>query len=84
MEGERCDFCQSGRLRARQVREYYRVGRGVIVIDDVPAYVCAQCGHRYFDAWVTRDMRSLSRRRSLLKDHVALPRVSFKVLRAPR
>lgn len=83
MEGERCDFCKSGRLRARLVREYYRVGRGLIIMDDVPAYVCAECGHRYFEAQVTRDMRRLSRRRSLLKDRVSLPRVSFKVLRAP-
>ena len=84
MEGERCDFCKSGRLRTRRVREYYKVGRGLVVLDDVPAYVCAQCGHRYFEVQVTRDMRRLSRRRSLLKGRVSFPRVSFKVLGAPR
>lgn len=84
MEGERCDFCRSGRLRAQRVREYYRLGRGLVVIDNVPAYVCGQCGHRYFEARVTRGMRRLSRRRSLLKDRVSFPRVSFNALRAPR
>jgi YgiT-type zinc finger domain-containing protein len=78
MEGERCDFCQFGRLHARRVREYYRVGRGLVVIDDVPAYVCDRCGERYYEAQVAKRMRVLSRRRSRVKEKVFFPRVSFK------
>jgi len=32
MEGERCDFCYDGRLGHTQVREYYRVRKGLVVI----------------------------------------------------
>ena len=80
MKGDRCDFCESGRLRARRVRHYHRVGNsGLVVMDRVPAYVCDQCGHRYFDAEVVKEMERLSRRRSLLKDRVSFPRVQFTV-----
>ena len=77
MEGERCDFCE-GRLLARRIREYYRVGKGLVVIDDVPAYVCDRCGERYFDAATAKRMRGLARRRSRLPERVSFPRVSFK------
>lgn len=78
MENERCDFCGLGRLRSRRVREYYRVGKGLIVIDDVPAYVCNRCGERYYEASVAKQMRALSRRRSALKEKVSFPRANFK------
>ena len=78
MEGDRCDFCESGRVRGRRVREYYRVGKDLLVIDDVPAYVCDRCGERYYDAHVAKQMRLLSRRRSSLKEKVSFPRVNFK------
>jgi YgiT-type zinc finger domain-containing protein len=47
MEGEICDFCFEGRLQPNQVREYYRVGKGLVVMENVPAYVCNKCGERY-------------------------------------
>lgn len=78
MEGDRCDFCESGRLCGRRVREYYRVGKGLVVIDGVPAFVCDRCGERYYEADVAKQMRLLSRRRSSLKEKVSFPRVSFK------
>lgn len=82
LNGERCDFCDSGRLRLRRVREYYRGGRSMVIIDSVPAFVCDQCGHRYFAAKVAKDMRTLFRRRSRLKDRVSFPRVSFAAAKA--
>lgn len=77
MEGDRCDFCE-GRLNSRRIREYYRVGKGLVVIDDVPAYVCNRCGERYYDAEVAKRMRALARQRSSLQEKVSFPRVRFK------
>ena len=54
MEGDRCDFCLEGRLKSRQVREYYRTGKGLVVIERVPSYVCDKCGERYYDAHVAK------------------------------
>jgi YgiT-type zinc finger domain-containing protein len=64
-------------LDQQRVRHYYRVGTGLVVMDAVPAHVCDQCGHRYFDAEVAVEMERLSRRRSRLKDRVSFPRVRF-------
>ena len=77
LRGDRCDFCEAGRRQGRRVRHYHRVGSGLIVMDAVPASVCDQCGHRYFDAEVVKEMERLSRRRSRLKDRVSYPRVRF-------
>ena len=77
LRGDRCDFCEAGRRQGRRVRHYHRVGSGLIVMDAVPASVCDQCGHGYFDAEVVKEMERLSRRRSRLKDRVSYPRVRF-------
>lgn len=67
IEGNTCAFCEGGRLRRRRVRHFFAVGRDLVVIDDVPAYVCSQCGERYFVRQTVRDMRRLSREHSLLR-----------------
>jgi len=50
MEGETCDFCLEGSLERHLVREYYRVKKGLVVMENVPAYVCDRCGERYYDS----------------------------------
>lgn len=82
MHGERCDFCETGRLRRRRVREYYRVGRDLLVIDDVPSFVCHRCGERYFDALVARQMRALARRRATFREKASFSRVGFRTVGA--
>ena len=54
LTGDRCDFCDSGRLRGGRVREEVRVGEGLVVMDGVPAHVCEGCGERYYDADVVK------------------------------
>lgn len=78
MEGDRCDFCRAGRLHRQRVREYYRAGKGLVVIDDVPAFVCMRCGQRYYEASVAKEMRTLANKRSSLKEKISFPRVNFK------
>lgn len=46
MEGETCDFCLEGLLGCHLVREYYRVKNGLVVMENVPAYVCSRCDER--------------------------------------
>jgi YgiT-type zinc finger domain-containing protein len=78
MEGERCDFCYDGRLQSREVREYYRVGKGVVVIERVPAYVCDRCGERYYNAKVAKQMRQLARKGRQTKQRISFPLVRFE------
>ena len=71
---EPCDFCD-GELRPRQVVVDWRRGGSLVVIENVPALVCSQCGERYYAQDVMKRMRALavSRRpaRRTLKVRVA-------------
>jgi YgiT-type zinc finger domain-containing protein len=78
MEGDRCDFCLEGRLRSQQVREYYRAGKGLVVIEKVPAYVCDKCGERYYDASVAKQMRELAKKGTRNKTKISFPLVRFQ------
>ena len=49
----------------------------MLVIDDVPAFVCTQCGQRYYEASVAKKMRTLASKRSRLKERISFPRVNF-------
>ena len=78
MEGDRCDFCSEGRLRSQQVREYYRAGKGLVVIENVPAYVCDKCGERYYEARVAKQMRQLAKKGMRNKTKISFPLVRFQ------
>lgn len=82
MEGDRCDFCLDGRLRSQQVREYYRAGKGLVVIEKVPAYVCEKCGERYYEAHVAKQMRQLARKGRQIKQRISFPLIRFQEKRA--
>lgn len=82
MEGDRCDFCPGGRLRSQQVREYYRAGKGLVVIEKVPAYVCNKCGERYYDARVARQMRQLAQKGTRAKTKISFPLIRFQEKKA--
>ncbi len=78
MEGDRCDFCLEGRLRSRQVREYYRAGKSLVVMDGVPAYVCEKCGERYYEANVAKKMRQLAKKGPRVKERISFPLIHFQ------
>lgn len=78
MVGETCDFCLEGLLACHLVREYYRVRKGLVVMENVPAYVCNRCGERYYDAHVAKQMRKLSTLGKQIKRRISFPLVRFE------
>jgi YgiT-type zinc finger domain-containing protein len=44
-----CSFC-GGRVREKLVRVDCRIGDRLVIVEDVPAGVCEQCGEQYFTA----------------------------------
>ena len=82
MEGDRCDFCSEGRLRFQQVREYYRAGKGLVVMEKVPGYVCDKCGERYYEADVAKQMRQLAKKGMRTKTRISFPLVRFQERKA--
>ena len=78
MQGETCDFCLAGLFARHLVREYYRVRKGLVVMENVPAYVCNRCGERYYDADVAKQMRKLSTLGKQIKRRMTFPLVRFE------
>lgn len=73
LAGEICARCCVGRLAAKRGREYFRHGEGLIIIDDVPAWVCNKCGERYHHARVFKRMRQIAAGSGRITKHVRVP-----------
>lgn len=48
-----CYFCIKGKLKKKKVDIVRYWGKKLVVLNDVPALVCQQCGEKYFDAKVS-------------------------------
>ena len=73
---EPCELCD-GTLVSRRVTLDSRWGGELIVVEQVPAQVCARCGYKQFSAPVVRRLDRLrSGRRSPLKK-LTVPVFSF-------
>ncbi len=55
-----CSFCK-GKLVKGKTEFMARAGNEVVVIKDVPAWVCEQCGESYFTAAVSRRIDAIMR-----------------------
>jgi YgiT-type zinc finger domain-containing protein len=54
-----CEFCDTDRPQEKKLVTVARQRDGQwFIFDDVPAWVCPHCGHRYFDADVLEAMES--------------------------
>ena len=59
---DKCFFCK-GKLAQEKVNVDFRWGKDLIVIEGVPAMVCRQCGEKYLDAEVYKEMERLAKGR---------------------
>jgi YgiT-type zinc finger domain-containing protein len=57
----KCYFCK-GKVREEHVTIDYRWGDRLFVVEDVPAGLCHQCGEKYLDSEVYRELEHLVRR----------------------
>jgi YgiT-type zinc finger domain-containing protein len=73
MTGEICTRCCEGHLAAKQGREYFRYGDALVIIEDVPAWVCNKCGERYHHARVYKRMRHIATHSDQFTGHVSIP-----------
>ncbi|NVO67778.1 type II toxin-antitoxin system MqsA family antitoxin [Methanofollis tationis] len=51
---ERCTFCRGGLHEGERLEFIARVGDEIIVIKEVPAFVCDRCGEAYYTADISR------------------------------
>ena len=57
---DKCYFCK-GKVVTQRVSVDFRWGDELVVIEDVPAGVCQQCGEKYFSAQVYKEMERIAR-----------------------
>ena len=56
----KCAIC-GGKVEEREVSEEVRVGNDFVVIDNVRAGVCVECGERYYPPGVVDKLRNIER-----------------------
>ena len=57
---ETCYFCRKGILEDKKVTVDFRWGDKLIVIGEVPAKVCNECGEKYYSAEVSKQMEKIA------------------------
>ena len=60
---ETCYFCSRGILEEKHVTVDFRWGEELVIIENVPAKVCNECGERYYAARVVRQMEQIAKER---------------------
>jgi YgiT-type zinc finger domain-containing protein len=60
MKPTKCSFCE-GNLQKGKTEFVARVENEVIVIKEVPAYVCEQCGEAYYTPEISRKIDEVMR-----------------------
>lgn len=72
-----CYFCK-GKVIQQQVTIDYRWGDDLVVIKDVPAGVCQQCGEKYLRSGVYKDLESLAQSKSHFMGKMTVDILAFE------
>ena len=72
-----CYFCR-GKVEPLKVDVDFRWGRKLKVIREVPAGVCRQCGERYFDAAIYKEMEKLGASRQKPEERLEVDVLRFR------
>lgn len=72
-----CYFCK-GKVIQQQVTIDYRWGDTLVVIKDVPAGVCQQCGEKYLTSTVYKDLEHLAQSKSHLMGKMTVDILAFE------
>jgi YgiT-type zinc finger domain-containing protein len=71
-EGETCEYCGS-KIVEKRVTLHRKVKRKYVIIEDVPAGVCVECGTRYYAANVLKTVEASIRGRRKAQREVLVP-----------
>lgn len=71
-ESETCEYC-AGSIVEKRVTMHRKVHGKYILIENVPAGVCAKCGSRYFAANVLKTIEESLRGRRAAERQVVVP-----------
>jgi len=75
-QNEACEYC-GGTIAERRVTLHREVGHGHVLIENVPAGVCKECGTRYYAANVLKTIEESVRGRRKADREICMPVFSF-------
>ena len=76
MKSDRCEFCE-GVMEQRRILARFRYRGQTIYIENVPAWVCSQCGEEYYDAPVYKGLEEIARQRERIQRVISFPLAEF-------
>ena len=71
-EGETCEYC-GGEIVEKRVTLHRKVKGNYVLIENVPAGVCKECGTRYFAANVLKTIEESVRGRRQVEREILVP-----------
>jgi YgiT-type zinc finger domain-containing protein len=74
---DKCYFCKA-KVVQQQVTIDYRWGDNLVVIKDVPAGVCQQCGEKYLESSVYKELERLAKSKSHLMGKMMIDILAFE------
>ncbi|MBI5305335.1 MAG: type II toxin-antitoxin system MqsA family antitoxin [Chloroflexi bacterium] len=76
MKTEQCEYCD-GNLEMQHVLVPFRFKGETIYVENVPTWVCAKCGEKYFDAPVYKRLEQIARQRKRIRRAITFPLAKF-------
>ncbi|MGA2466799.1 MAG: type II toxin-antitoxin system MqsA family antitoxin [Thermodesulfobacteriota bacterium] len=73
----KCYFCKA-KVVQQQVTIDYRWRDDLVVIRDVPAGVCEQCGEKYLESSVYKELERLAKSKSHLRGKIMVDILAFE------
>ena len=74
---DKCYFCKA-KVVQQPVTIDYRWGDDLVVIRDVPAGVCEQCGEKYLESGVYKEVEKLAKTKSHLRGQIMVDILAFE------
>ncbi len=72
-----CDICGKDGARLRRVTRSYGKGKGLLVIENIPAVNCPHCGESYFTSQTLHALDRIKRHRQSLAVERPVPVAEF-------
>ena len=74
---DKCYFCKA-KVVQQQTTIDYRWGDTLVVIKDVPAGVCQQCGEKYLESGVYKELEKMAKNKSHLMGTMTVDILAFE------
>jgi len=74
---DKCYFCKA-KVVEQQITIDYRWGDTLVVIKDVPAGVCQQCGEKYLASGIYKGLERLAKSKSHLMGKMTVDILAFE------